>query len=704
MSGKDEDVAVPFIRRKQKNLAYFQKYRPEIFEFFANFEPQHCELSITPGRDDVDLVDSGTSVYRHLAREYSLAEVSDFLEKTPTEKPIVTVAPPFFLEAGEGARFASRFVRESLRKSRINPSTFKGYYRGDILPSVVFLGCGLGYHIDSLTARADVIDVVVFEPDPERFALTLFTVDWEEICARFRGKGRSISFCIATNPSEENVRRVLGAKVAEIVPLYPYFSSYYNHLVNVDLYRIAKDLEKDLPVVGANWGNYDFELRGFRNVFHNLKLGGTYAKAYELPESHTPVAVVGSGPSLDARIGELKANRDKLVVMSAGTGLRALLSHGIRPDLHVELDADYMIYEMLSDIDEQFGLHDITLLCTVSVNPLVPPLFDKYRFYFSNEYYVPAFLGLNEDAIPGCSPTCTNAAMALAFAFGFRNLFLFGTDYGYQEKSQHHSRFSIYGQESRTEFASRFRKETARGTEARPKFETEGVNGTTVTTQGDYFTAKRAVENYLSDRIEQRLSFSVRNCSDGALIGGADWMSPTAFTESLERASVDERDRLIETLEASARDMPDYDTAQIFGAVAQEVSGTATEFLSVLRNSRLRGRKDLIIVCNQIRDYLNRVGPGSGRRSSPVVQLMGWQILKGTVQRFLQTGLCHGLAHEDRDLQSFLDHWKTTFLAFLRQLPDHFSSVILKEVRPIDDPWVTTRLMNPEPERGDVGC
>lgn len=697
MSETDEDVALPFIRRKQKNLAYFQKYRPEIYQYFASFEPRHCELIVTPGRDDVDLVDSGQSVYRHLAREYSDSEVTDFLNNNPPEKPIVSMEPPYVSTQGN-ARFASRFVRDSVALSKVSAATFRGYYRGNVLPSVVFLGCGLGYHIDSLTSKVDVIDAVVFEPDPERFALTLFTIDWEEICSRFRGKGRSISFCIATDPAEENVRRVLGAKVAEIVPLYPYLCWYYNHLANVGLYRIAKDLEKDLPVVGANWGNYDFELRGFRNVFHNLRLSGRYVKPYILQESNTPVAVVGSGPSLDGRIEGLKANRDKLIVISAGTGLRALLSHGVRPDFHVELDADYMIYEMLKDIEEHFGLEGITLLSTVSVNPRVPPLFEQYRFYFSNEYYIPAFLGLNSDAIPGCTPTCTNAALALAFASGFRNIFLFGTDYGYQDKSQHHSRFSVYGEESKTAFASTFRSEMASGTEARPKFETMGVNGTKVITQGDYFTAKRAVETYLSDRDKQGISFSVHNCSDGALIEGADWLSEAAFSRLLEAASAQGKDAVMAAVKDSAKDMPEYDTHQIFGAVSNEVADTAQELLSVMRNSRLSGRKDLIIVCNQVRDYLNRVGPGSGRRSPVVVQLMGWQILKGSVQRFLQMGLCHGLAHHDEDLQPFLDHWSGTFKAFLEELPEHFSSVMLSDLEPSEDPWVNTRLMNAEPD------
>ncbi|MEC7729003.1 MAG: 6-hydroxymethylpterin diphosphokinase MptE-like protein [Pseudomonadota bacterium] len=699
MSGNDEDAALPLIRRKLKNLAYFQKYRPEIYQYFAEFEPSHCELIVTPGRDDVDLLDSGRSVYRHLAREYSESEVQKFLDNNPPEKPIVTMRPPFH-SGGEHARFASRYVAESVANSKITPESFRGYYRGEVLPSVVFLGCGLGYHIDFLTSRADVIDAVVFEPDAERFALTLFTVDWEEICKRFRGKGRAISFCIATEASEENVRRVLGKKMAEIVPLYPFFSWYYNHLANVELFRIAKDLEKDLPVVGANWGNYDFELRGLRNVYHNVRLGGRHIRPFELEESNIPVAIVGSGPSIDNRIESLKASRDKLIVISAGTGLRALLNHGVRPDFHVELDADYMIYEMLTDIDQQFGLHGITLLSTISVNPLVPPLFEDFCFYFSSEYYIPAFLGFNDYAIPGCSPTCTNAALALAFAYGFRNIFLFGTDYGYQDKAQHHSRFSVYGEESKTEFATSFRKDTAPETEARPKFETEGVNGTTVITQGDYFSAKRAAERYLEDRNKQGLTYSVRNCSDGALINGAEWLSEADFMAPLTEISVAERKAVISSVIESAQPMPFIDRKQIFSSLAKEIKDTSKAFLSMLRDSRLSGRKDLIVVCNQIRDYLNRVGPGSGRRSPVIVQMMGWQILKGSVQRFLQTGLCHGLAHRDEDLQGFLDQWGRAFREFLEQLPEHFASVMLSDLEPAEDPWIVHRLMDPRPDKG----
>ncbi|SFR42102.1 Protein of unknown function DUF115 [Marinobacter gudaonensis] len=694
---ENEDIAVPFIRRKQKNLAYFQKYRPEIFQYFSDYQPTHCELVITPGRDDVDLVDSGRSVYRHLACEYSRNEVSRFLDDYPPERPLQSMEPPF-LKPSEDARFASRYVRESASESSLTPESFRGYFRGKSFPCVIFLGCGLGYHIEALVEKAELIDAVVFEPDPDRFALTLFTVDWEEICKKFRQKGRSISFCLSTDPSEDNIRRVLSSKVAEMVPLYPYLCTYFNHLANVDLYRIAREVERDLPVVGANWGSYDFELRGFRNVYHNLNLRGAYLKPYLGSESHLPVAIVGSGPSLDDRIESLKKNRDKVVIFSAGTGLRALLSHGVRPDFHVELDADYMIYEMLTDIRESYGLDGIELLCTVSVNPLVPPLFERSSFYFSNEYYIPALLGLHADAIPGCTPTCTNAALAIAFSIGFRNLYLFGTDYGYVDKQRHHSMYSVYGEKSASEFATRFRSETEAQTEARPKFEVEGVNNRTVITQSDYYTAKRSVENYLQDRLKQGLTFSVRNCSDGAVIEGAEWMSAESFTQQFSGASDADRHAAVGSVQASIVEMPDLDARVLVRSVVDEITMTSNGCLDILKGSRLAGRKDLVVVCNQIRDFVNRVGQGSGRQSHIVVQLMGWQMIKGTVQRFLQVGLCHGLAHEDENLAPFLKHWSDTLKEFLRLLPGHFRAVMESGEAPQNDDWVTTRLMNPEPD------
>jgi hypothetical protein len=691
-----DDIAAPFIRRKQKNLAYFQQYRPEIYQYFCHYQPTHCELVITPGRDDVDLVDSGRSVYRHLAREYSRDEVKKFLADYPPERPLRSLEPPF-LKPTEDARFASRYVRLSGSASALSPSAFQGYFRGRSFPCVIFLGCGLGYHIETLVEQAELIDAVVFEPDPDRFALTLFTVDWESICKRFRQKGRSISFCLSTDPSEDNVRRVLSAKVAEMVPLYPYLCTYFNHLANVDLFRIAREVERDLPVVGANWGSYDFELRGFRNVFHNLNVEGAYLKPYLQPESNLPVAIVGSGPSLDDRIQSLKQHRDKVVIVSAGTGLRALLSHGVRPDFHVELDADYMIYEMLSDISASYGLDGIELLCTVSVNPLVPALFERFSFFFSNEYYIPALLGLHTDAIPGCTPTCTNAALAIAFSVGFRNLYLFGTDYGYVDKKRHHSMYSVYGERSASEFATRFRSETEAQTEARPKFEVEGVNNRKVITQGDYFTAKRSVENYLHDRFKQGLTFSVRNCSDGAVIEGTDWMSAEAFSRELSSASDADRESAVASVHASIVPMPELDARHLVRSVVDEISMTCNGCLAILKDGRLAGRKDLVVVCNQIRDFVNRVGQGSGRQSDVVVQLMGWQMIKGTIQRFLQIGLCHGLAQQDEQLEPFLEHWSSTLREFLELLPGHFRAVMESGKTPENDDWVTTRLMNPEP-------
>lgn len=692
MSEVDEDVALPFIRRKQKNLAYFKKYRPEIYNYFADFEPSHCELVITPGASDVDLVDSGKTVYRGVAKEYSEAEALKFLKDNPPEKPKHTLQPPWF-EQQKPMRFAHRFVRESVAKSTLNPENYSGYQCGNVIPSIIFLGCGLGYHISKLVESADIIDAVVFEPDPERFALTLFTVDWEEICKRFRGKGRSISFSIASSPDEDHVKRVLGGKLSEMIPLYPYLSIYYNHLANVDLHKIAKSLERDLPVLAANWSNYDFELFPYRNAYHNLKKEFRLFDPRITDEVDVPVLVVGSGPSLDKRVEAIRKVRDRVVVISAGTGLRALLGHGVRPDYHVELDPNRLVYEMLSDVESRFGLQDIVLLHSVSVNPLVPSMFERSIAFFSASTYLPALFGMWNLAIPGANATCTNAALSLSYFAGSRNIFLFGTDYGYQSQEQTHSDVSVYGESAGTDYARSVSDSAKKN--RRKAFPVPGVNGTEVLTQSDYYTAKQTVEHFLQDVNRAGINFSIRNCSDGAEITGAEWLSSEEFVERIFEPEEDgiSRGRLFES---RCEESQPLDVHGRYELVAKEISETASVLASYLRHGRLKGRKDLIIITNQVRTYLNRVGKGSGRKSEIPVQMVAWGLIRGIVQQFIQTGLCHGLGQSGNNMSSFLDHWRMTFEQFLAELPQHFSAATLNELECDEDPWVIGRFTEDE--------
>lgn len=692
MSADESDIAGPFIKQKQKNLAYFKTYRPEIYQYFSQLEPSHAELVITPGADDVDLVVKGESLYRGVAREYSEGEVERFLQDNPPQEPLLTLRPPR-LTGGAKAK-ASRFgyvsVKNSAKASKLHPDEFQGYFCGKVYPSIIFLGCGLGFHIKKLVETVDVLDVVVFEPDPEKFALSLFTVDWQDICDRFRKPGRSISFAIASNTDSSHVKRVLGNKLGEMVPLYPYVSRYFNHLADIELHKLVKELERDIHVVAANWVDYDFEIFPYRNAFHNLSRTLSVFNPNVPMETTYPVVVCGSGPSLDQRIESLKEVRDKVIVVSAGTGLRALFSYGVRPDFHVELDPSHLIFELLEDVRGEFGLHDITLLYSTTINPLASRLFDKSIAFFSGSNYIPALFGLWNLAIPGSNATCTNAALALSYFCGMRNIFLMGTDYGFKDKSETHSNVSVYGARSTSGKSPKMRENAQTGESV--VFPVKGVNGQKMLTRADYLTAKQTVEHFLADVLHSGGSVSVRNCSDGADIEGARWMSSQDFLQAVFDSSAKRPDFHSHT--HSVRDLP---VSERYSLMAEEVRAMSSDLMRILRRCRLNGKKDLMILINEVRTCLGRVGEGSGRKAEVPVQLVSWGVTKGVILQFLQVGLTNGLAQADEHFLEFAKVWRNAFEEFLVKLPQHFSENLLSHFEPESDPLVLTTFRDDEP-------
>lgn len=693
MSNSESDFALPYIQRKQKNLAYFQKYRPEIYQFFVSFEPRRCELVLTPGASDVDMTDGGISIYRRGAREYSCSEVEKFLSENPPGAPVKTLAPPRVVDETlqKADRFAYRAIKQSVSAAQIEPSSYDGYSCGKVYPSIIFLGCGLGFHIEEFVNSADVLDVVIFEPDPERFALSLFTVDWEEICRQFRGRGRSISFTIASAIDSAHFKRVMGSKLAEIVPLYPYVSRYYNHLANVELHKAIKELERDIHVVAANWSDYDFELFPYRNSFHNLNQQLELFIPGAKRDSHSPLAICGSGPSLDSRVHSLAQVREKVVIVSAGTGLRALLKHGIRPDYHVEVDPTHLIYDLLVEVSEDFGLEDITLIYGISVNPLVPGLFDESIAFFSASNYIPALFDQWGNAIEGANATCTNAALALSQSCGARNIYLFGTDYGFEDEAQTHSNFSVYGADSSTPQSEQLREDEKKS--KRIVFPVKGVKGKTILTRGDYLTAKQTVEHLVADVKTGCDSLRIQNCSDGADITGVPWINSSDFLLEVSEWSVENSPIKFEEFSTS---VPPFPVHERYSLVALEVKDLAMDLMRVLRHGRLNGKRDLLILSNEIRVLINRVGWGSGRKSEIPVQLTAWGIVKGVILQFVQIAVTYGLAHPKETLRSFVLAWRDAFEAFLCELPEHFAGAMLSSSGIHDDPLVVSSFKDDE--------
>ncbi|WP_372966193.1 6-hydroxymethylpterin diphosphokinase MptE-like protein [Marinobacter sp.] len=691
-----QDEGQLYMQRLERNLAYFKRHRPTLYNMLARMDLERVELVVTPGRADVDMVVNGQSCYRGHAKGYSRDEARQMLRDNAGRTKIRTF-PPAGVASYSQKNFASSLLRKIIAKSPLANSRFEGYCRGDFFPSLVFLGCGLGYHIEEVLNRAEVINAIVVEREPEKFAVSLYTVDWDKILKSFRKAGKTLTFAVGKAGSDAEIKALVHRHMVKDLPFYPFFSTYYNHLADVEMAKGVLAASEDLAVLATNWSNYDNELIRIVNTVHNARSGMTYLANLGRKPIPFPMAVVGSGPSLDGRMDSLKKMRDQLFLVSAGTGLKPLLAAGVTPDLHVELDPSYIIYQLHKELPQEV-LKTIPLLAVNEVNPLVCGLFKSVTYFFKSDNMLPKLAVSESEAFSGCNPTVTNAAVAIGEALGFKKIYLFGTDYGFKDESVHHARHSAWGEEYAEPIRRREERMKTENKPSRRIFEVEGVDGTSVLTRNDYYTAKRSLEDFLSNAILGASSeLRVYNCADGAVIDHATWMSSTDFEGSLSGAKVQVLD--VEELFAShKKELPRgaYDIPVV--KVHHELKRVCSKYQAILKKAKCFGRKDLCLLVNQLRVEAVTVCPDIGTQVVRPEQLYCAQLLKGSMLHFLAAGLCHGMACGDHEIKEFMQFWKGCFLAFLEKVSSHYEAVMLSGRTLDDDPWVRRSRADDDPD------
>lgn len=701
MRQDQQETAEVFLRRKAKNLEFFRKSYPVLYKHYSTLLLRRVELVVSPQESDVDLHVEGKSLYRGRAKMASLSEVESFLSDNEPYQRLRTLSPPT-ISGYNYPRFASRALRRCLEKMPDLSSGFEGYPMENFFPFVVFLGCGLGYHIEALCERADIINALVFEPDEEKFAASLFTVDWEGICKRFLDrKGYDIRFAIGIDASEKGLKSMLERNLNRKVPFHPAFTIYFNHQACGINRSFADQVRQDLPTLFAGWGNYDDEARRLNNTSHNAAKAHRRLRPRADGKYVKPLVVVGSGPSLDERVGSIKRFRNDLIVVSAGTGLKALIQEGLKPDYHVELDPDYFIFQLLSDIGRE-NLHGITLIAVNEVNALVPSLFDEVYFYAKRDNPSPGFFGFQGSVFDHCNPTCTNAAVAIFAQLGFKNIFLFGTDYGFRERAKHHSSKSVYGRIDSGSDVSRRLNQLAQKTFGEGKLLTvPAVDGGSIYTRPDYYTAKRSVEELLSWAKKGSEDLDVYNCSDGACIDGAAWISEETFEEiiaGLSTEGLEERSPFI--IQAHSVEWAlDSQLAEKLVRLSRSLQARVREIRETALNVRLRGKKDLNRLVTQLAEKSLNVGAMNVSTAPAPEDVLSLHLLRGTLMHFMTVGLCYGMSCPSAEAcQETSKVWRDELIEFLDSVGNHFDSIFLSEYSQEGLAWLHKTIHDSEPE------
>jgi hypothetical protein len=305
--------------------------------------------------------------YSSLAEEMRNLPLSDdiFAEKSVDGLPVLRIVTG---EKREVSLYSRLNPRQKISKD-LKELTFKAE------DATLFLGFGLGYHIEEIVRLMEVDhQVIVVEPSMEIFRLALGCRDLREIFTNDRvhlivGKDLGELHQIL----EYHLMRIVAGHLNEITlkPLQVAFPK---------MYADADDrIQKILLNLKLSYRQCMERQPLLSNVLNNATSLSTALDARSLSGllAGKPAIVVSGGPSLGKNLGLLRRAEGKACIIAVDTALQPLLTQGTKPDFVVSLDPAEQNYRKIDGLPKPL---DIPLVYEPGVYFKIPQHFGGYRF------------------------------------------------------------------------------------------------------------------------------------------------------------------------------------------------------------------------------------------------------------------------------------------------------------------------------------
>lgn len=428
------------------NMAVLKKYMPDVFNFYQNYTPTRVKLTFD-GSGHLNLVSNGNLIYQDDPKKSSEQQVKAFIENP--HNIVYHVA-----RDGNGAFEHENILLKIVehREKEVGTQTKITFPKDEQIDFIAFMGTGLGYHLQSLFDEYDIRYAFVYEPDPDCFYCTLHCIDIGNMIKACFEKGGQLTLQVGGNSN---------GFVNEIAKIFK--SKGYFNVAKMFLYRhyFSKETDDAFQQVHdiahryvGGWGFGEDEIISLTHTLTNIstyKFPSILQRAKEFKRD-LPVFIVGNGPSLDESITYLKNNQNKGLIFSSGTALKPLLDNGIIPDFHIETERTALLFDWIDRVGHKDKLKEIDIIALNTVYPEVLKLFKQAYLLLkpsdTGSAFMEKFISQKYTQVMFCNPTVTNTASAAAIAMGFKNLYLFGVDYGFKSAVFHHSKDSLYFKEN----------------------------------------------------------------------------------------------------------------------------------------------------------------------------------------------------------------------------------------------------------------
>lgn len=582
--------------------------------------------------EPTDLSIDGQLLYGGDARAYTEGQIAAYIAKP------LRLHMNALTNSGLVSPICVELVAALERELTTRDHTALPIYPPDSPAFLVVFGLGLGHHLARLARHTKARWLILVEPIAGFFEHSLDVVDWQDLARTFEERGGEIHVVTEIDPA------AIASSVAHIMSkhgiAYADGSWIFTHYPFWAFADARKRLHEAIEFAFVNRGFFEDELRMMTNAVANFAGNEFHLLEGKRRLARPETAVIaGAGPSLDESVEALHRVRDRVVLFSCGTALRALLKNGIVPDYHCELENVPEVCDVMCDTAHYGDLSRITLIASATVDPRVPSFFGRHIFFFRDAVSSTRILGGSFSLLAGASPTCVNAGLAAASSLGFTNFALFGTDCGVRPGGKVHAEGTIYRDLGM--WQDRERSQTH-------PIEVQGNFGGVIRTDWVYDACRlmlaRAIATYRC---------AVVNCSDGALIPGARPCVPDAL--GIEGPAID-RTELFPALDAGMRHFAPG--ALLAGTDLHGVRGAAQRMfrrVDLALDELAAGAPDFAAAYDRVRALVAELDGGFDNADA---------MITGTLNALPRIAMFYGLRITDPSLRrAFYDRYIAEFRA-----------------------------------------
>jgi len=444
-----------------------------------------------------------------------------------------------YKDADDRAKVANKTAESSLELLRKNPNTGKllnGEIYKDVTPIIdkindlvdfnyieykkifkyIFIGSGLGFHIQSIDKVLKPLQTLIIEEDLEIFRLSLFTTDY----SIFEESDRKLFLFVG---EEKSSLKYCLHDFADYQHYMNFSIKYSTLLTSGEEYK--NEIVSYFASNSVAYFPYKMILQNINRTLDFINNKDRFLNAHLMVKkpllTDKKVLMIAAGPSLNDYIEWIRDNQEKFIIVTVDVIVKKLEKNNIVPDIVVSIDPSPLCAGYMTTEDPNF-LDNTAFLFLSQQDASVMELVKDKKYYFSQALPIVDRIGYL-----GSTPNVGTYSFELACYLGAKEVYTIGNDAAFDQESG--SRYATDGGHAKKDNIHNSNDPDVDEVALTDVIEVEGNLTDIVKTNRDLIKFKYEFENALKNFSNQNLDIKCYNLSNGVKIEGFEALDKGKF-------------------------------------------------------------------------------------------------------------------------------------------------------------------------------